>query len=497
MDDNYKFRQVLCTRNNSDTNWPRGSMEYKFDINEDESVSLDESYFRIKYTLSKNNGESLLESDLIGVNMFLGDSLFQQQELFINDKCVSKINDYNHEISSIKHRICESDEKMNTYGNSLYYPQSQLNERINLVSANRGGYKRPLLLNYDDSGDADRVYTIRFIAVDNFSGDITFASGGALGVSDVSLIFNVGDELLLRNTILVGPPVVINTFKAQIINIINGTTIRINKKVINEGPVPIKTLNDRLLIRDKNYPIRNYKQNTFCYKPSLGIFDCKQRLGKGKYKWVGVSHPQNDYKRYVIESYVNKVPETDYNFSIDSMELFLAIYEGKGVRSCSFNEIECQSQTLNTSSYNQKEFELTEPAKMLAVAYQDINAGNDTSFSRSKFKIKNEEELNLSLFYLRYNNIQLPDPQSNPQKTQTIDDIADRYYENLYYAKKSLMKDSVEPIDKWFDRGMYFLYKYDKPTKTRVIVSQRFSKEFTDGNSNVLLFSWHKRNVSF
>ena len=45
----------------------------------------------------------------------------------------------------------------------LYYSQSELNERVNLVSANRGGYNRLPMLRYDPGNNANQIPTINSI----------------------------------------------------------------------------------------------------------------------------------------------------------------------------------------------------------------------------------------------------------------------------------------------------------------------------------------------
>jgi hypothetical protein len=199
-----------------------------------------------------------------------------------------------------------------------------------------------------------------------------------------------------------------------------------------------------------------------------------------------------------IESFVSKTAGTDYDFKITEMVLYLSCYKEGGKKECSFKEIECQSQTINSNNFTSKEYELIDPACMLAVAFQDNTAGNSSELSQGKFKIRNNIEQSLDLFYIKYNNLQLPDPQSVSIKDNETDTMADRYYENLRYAKKNILKDSVEPIETWYEKGIYMLYSYTQSDNRRVIVNAKFKDAFNSQNSiSCLLFSWIKKHIKY
>jgi hypothetical protein len=495
------FVEKQFVRNITDSNFSRGQQSVVWDIRSNESFIPSESYLKIKYTLTKGDKSELNYSDGVGPNIYLGDSLFQQQEVFINNKSVSRINDYVHQIGAIKNRVYESNDKNNTYGNSLFYPQAELNERVNLVSANRGGYKRIPMLRYTAGGNVNQIPTIAFAtAGDPAIYTITLADGaGGLGLEDVRYFLKIGDEILVRNKPIGGD---LKTIYTTVLTIPTATTFTVADELLNENPIRIDDSNDRLLIRNKNHVKRRFNKNTFIYKPPLGFFDLSNKLGEGHYEMKLTPNTQSEFERLAIESFVTKTigsTVNDIKFAINEMVLYLSCYSVQGARECVVKDFICQSQTINTYNLTQKEFEITEPSPILILAFQDNAAGNDSSLSCGKFKIKNDDQNNLSTMYIRYNNLQLPDPQSNPLKTLTEDEMADRYYENLIYANKNILKDSVEPIDVWFEKGIYFLFKYHNPTKTNVIVNVKFSKPFTNNTTSIacLLFSCSTKTTKF
>ena len=479
------FREVQAVRNVTDSNFPRGQIHIPFSIQSGESFIPSESYLRIKYSLTKGDGTTLLYADGVGPNIYLGDSLFQQQEMYANNKCVSRINDFVHQIGAIKNRVCVPHDFNETYGDSLYLPQAELNERVNLVAQNRGGYERIRGINY-----AGQIT----IGANNDANKVTLAGG-------INGTLNAGDEILVRSVDANRNVTTVITSVLEVADNNNFTTV---DDVPDANGGALNTNGDRLLILNKTQAKRRFQNGMLIYKPSLGFFDVDCKIGGGRYDLVLTPNTEAEFQRKAIESFAPKISgplATNIKFEIKEMVLYISCYDTSGATSCMFKEVECQKQTINSNSLVQKEYELIQPARMLAVAFQDNNSGNASNLSAGKFKITDDVQNSLNLFYIRYNNTQLPDPQSQLVKDGNTDHMVDRYYENLRYAGKNILKYSVEPIDIWFDKGIYFLFKYSKATQRRVIVNTKFTNPFpnADGNRSIscLLFSWYNKNVSW
>lgn len=493
---NQIFREFQAVRNVTDTNFTRGQLRIPFEIKEGSFVP-DECYLRLKCTFSLVNGTQITQEIGIGPNIFFPSCLFQKEELYCDNDCKSYTHNFNHQINALRTRLFKSDEYLRQMGNSIAYNQPDVQDRVDLVASKNttGNIYNNLEPNLATSGYRPpyfdyTVATPNQIAFANQASptqNITFTAGDGKPIPDLRDLISVGDRIYFNRG-------------GELI----GTVDAVFKDGVSSSTNPGADVGAANLVQQfrisrkikKGLHQRNYKQVTSLYKPTPGFFSVKSKVGVGKYELIMTPFPDNDYRRMAVESFQSRIAGTDFTFSVDELVLYVSCYPEQGLKSVEFYEIECQSQTVSTNNYNQKEFNLVNPSEYLVVAYQDSQVGQLTNYSTGKFKIKGNEEQNIDLFYLDYNNVQLPNPQWNGSKTSTIDTLTDRYYENYKYAYGLLQdKKSVESIQDWYDRGLYFLFKYNNPKERRVIVNHKFSTSFTDNSVSVLLFNIYKKKI--
>jgi hypothetical protein len=250
--------------------------------------------------------------------------------------------------------------------------------------------------------------------------------------------------------------------------------------------VAIATTGDWRRIRKRT--TRQAGRFELIWKPPLGLFDVDSYL-QGKWKIEMLPIPSSSFKQYAVESLSNKQPGTTaltYDFQIVSMLFYPCIGYKHGAISGSYNiplsfmDCRAQSQNLTTNTLTDKTFVVNPNTRAITLAYQDeLVASNQTDYSRSFFKIRNDEELNLQRFYIKFKGQILPNPIPDPSKVDLdfTDYTAQNYYEQLMYSGAKPNKPDFEPLEKWKKRGAFYNYKFDSVSNKseRCYVSSQFS----------------------
>ena len=237
----------------------------------------------------------------------------------------------------------------------------------------------------------------------------------------------------------------------------------------------------------------------------LGFWDIDEFIPgcQGLFNLRLTPHPGTIFKRCAVEALTTtKVPDTDYVFSVESMNLYLLKGIGAPVVNKAINlqmrEIRCQSQNLTTNSLHQKTFQIHPNTQELTLAYQFAGASiTDNLFSASKFVCDDGDELKIRRFWINYGGKQLPSPIPDTEFNDTtkLDYLTQRYVESIMYANAL---HSPEPLRKWLERGIYFHFSgYSAEEKEdRCFVSSQFDAFGGASNPNVLLFDHYIKKVA-
>ncbi len=473
------------------SNFASGQMRFKIYVGDNEGWNPYQSFFKLRCSLSLANGNVLTGSEGIAPNMFLGDSLFQSMKVSCNDKCINEQTDYCHPISVLRQRLNKPDHWLESAGKSLNFTQESIKDRIEQVSAD-GGFQSLNTRNFDTITDNHR-YSLT-AATNRMT--ITRNAGGIL--PDLRQAFKVGERLrFVQNDASIAIQ--------KIVALVSATEITMENIPVDKA-IAIIALS---VMVEKERDVKQTKEFEILWKPGLGLFQEINGMLPGgcTYEVNLTPFPSLVLQKNAVETLLDKVPNTDYLFEVINMNMYVCKYESKNpgpkggdVEIC-FDEIRCQAQTLNTTSLTQKNYDVHPMTHSLSVAYQDNRAGSDTRFSRGKFKIENDEDLNLIRIYMQYANKTLPNPIPDMEydRSNNKDFFSQRYMETQLYSK-GIMHPSVESLSKWYDRGPIYHWKWPRSYDHKhesVILSQNFSGgSFTD-RPQVLLFDWHKKMVKF
>ncbi len=332
--------------------------------------------------------------------------------------------------------------------------------------------------------------------------------GDVSEIPDVKNHFQVGDIIVYKLT-------AVNTYRQGLIIEVdpsaNGRSLSIigTNTSVAQGDagdatnhlIRLLRPNNRLSNFNKNKARKLRKFSVF-WQPPLSIFSVSSALPAcGKFE-IDLSPFSNQvYQKNVIESILaDKLHGTDYNFLIKNMLLYNLKVDGPIIQNDEFyldlNEIRMQGTTLTTHNRTQSSLDVSPSTYKISLAFQDSAVETDTRYSQTKFKIRNEEELNLENMYILYSQQQKPVPDLRPiyDVNNFEESLMEIYARNIFY-NGDYFETSKESIDEWLERGIYISYPWPKEgsnRETRLYVSTQFSEAFSS-EPRLILFNHYKK----
>lgn len=439
------------------------------------------SYLRMRLRLSKINGEPLDISDNIAPNMFQGDCFWQQMNMKCAGTVISSIDDYVPQVSALKNRYSITEGRRTGLLSYTNFAQSSFGDRQQQI-INEGYIKKNSSINQfttlADNAGVDVLTTEEIRVLGGALNIIEYNNANAVGIGAVDLtesVLKVGDIIHLNQAL--NPE-----FTANITNITASTiTVDRNMTAFATQDILKNLIRYESIDTSISIPSRRIKDYELCFRPSMGFFSIDDYLA-GNYKLELTPHSNTKFKKYVIESLIDKDPDTDYDLSVIDLQLY--IWKGMTKspvtknESYAFSEIRCQAQTITSSSLLNKSFAVNKNSYAFSIAYQKPNSGDDTSFSKSKFKMLNEYEKQIKSYQLRINGETLPQrlPSIDTQSSLNRDFATQQYYEMLHY-NGTIFLDEPEPLAEWFERGAYYTYRLKNQLNegsNRLYVSSEF-----------------------
>ena len=483
-----RYQQYQAERDVSGSNFPRGSLHFKVEMGPSATWNPHRSFFRIRFKITDNNDAQLTQAAGIAPNMFLCDNLFQQLDVRCAGVVVDQLDDYVAQVGALRHRLENSDSWLKTVGRTefshanLYERMSEVTSDGGLVS-NTGLVQLEELLD-DNSGvvptwvfDYDTPNQVEFTATNL----IIFTQNAGAPIPDLRKIFRIGDRVYINDGV----------DKSRLITLVEESQLTVDGGALTAVAAADLTIQFRVaklgLVGASASNPRRAKEFEMWWQPPLGFFsaDNDKFIPAGNYRIEMTPHPSGTWEKYVIESFANKVPNTDYKVEVVSM-LFEALQGERkplpdGSVPLAYEACRCQAQNLTTQSNTQKTFVVNPQSHALSLFYQASDAGENTTRSRSKFVCVDNDELNLTRFYIQWGRQQLPSPQPDIDydAANGRDFIVQRYKESLLYAGQYFNQGGQEDIQTWIERGTYYHFLWPKrPTdedNERCYVNSQFS----------------------
>lgn len=471
-----QYTQISPERDVTADGFSRGQINFKLNMDSMSRWNPYRSYLRMRISLSKANGNALDLRDGIAPNMFQGDCFWQQMNIRCNGVKVSEIDDYVPQVSALKQRYSLPESRRKEFLSKTNFASSKQSDRMIEVSSDGFDKIDPvvrdfrLLVQNDGTGVLDteefRVENANLNRLQYRSA--ADAADGAIDLTESDL--QKGDSVVLLQDDNVYFTSVITAVNAKSIDVENEMTAFVAEDVSRD-----------VFLYTKTRPSRRVKEYELCFKPCMGLFSLDNFL-PGNWKLELTPHTNTKYQRYAIESLLNKVPTDDYLLSIVDLQLYIWKGRYKSVvnktESYDFTEIRCQAQTITTQSLLNKAFVVNQDSHTFSIAYQKPDAGDDTRFSKTKFKMADNYEKSIQRFQLRINGETLPNPlpDIDTQSSLNRDFATQQYYEMLHY-NGTVFLDEPEGLDSWFERGPYYSYVLPKrigAKSNRLYVSNEF-----------------------
>ncbi len=471
----YKFFREIQPERGIHGNFASGQINYRWKTASNTAWVPSQSYIKLKMTITNDTDTQLQDDDDIGLNMMVCDQLFQQMDMRINGVLVSQMNDYIAQCASLKCRMkCDMD-KRESLLSSVNYTKIDLVDRIAQISSdgrlqkdtvwNKGvqlaaNAASGTQLNFLDLGTPHQVEFVNAIG----NNRVVFSRNDSEEpIPDMSEYFSVGDYIYLNDG-------------AEIATWVTGfvTTVTTNDTIVVttvNNNVAAADLINQVRVHDRYYIDRKYsnsvQNNQFelIWKPPLGFFDINTEVS-GDFKFELTPNPEGVWQRYAIESLrESKILGDDYKIEVIEANMYLWTHVHHAPindqQTFVYTDMRCSSQNLTTKSLTSKVFNIHPYNHSLTIAWQDSACTNDTRFSRAKFKIVGNQELDIRRFYIQMDGITLPDPLPSPEHSLGVNELYQRYVENFHYSgafNSSMTK--YETMEEWIRAGIYFHYKW-------------------------------------
>jgi len=248
---------------------------------------------------------------------------------------------------------------------------------------------------------------------------------------------------------------------------------------------------------------RKVKSNELIWVPPLSIFGVNHAIpGSSKHELQLTPFSNTFYQKNFIQSIIADKTHgaaNDFKLLITRMDFYACMVDGPQIKEDEFyldlNETRCQINTVSVPERSQYALDVSPSTNGFTVAFQDEAAESNTLYSQSMFKIRNDEELNLTNFYIRYAGEQKPQPDFEPiyDEEKNQDNMVELYARSVMY-NGGYYDDNTESLKEFYDRGLYMYFPFPKTgsdRETRAYVSTQFSA--LTGTPRILLFNHFKK----
>lgn len=474
----YKFFRQIQPERGINGNFASGQINYRWKTANNTAWVPSQSYLKIKLKLTQGGGARPNKSSDFGLNMMVCDQLFQQINMRINGVLVSEWNDYVAQCAALKCRLnCDVATRQSMLSD-VDYTKIDLVDRMSQISSDGRQEKDtvwdkgPQLAPNAASGttltfmDLATPHQVEFFVPVGGENRVQFSPNDSnQAIPDMSKYFAVDDYIYLNDGGEIASVVI--GFRTEDSH---NDTILVADAL---NAVAAANLVAQVRIHDVYFIDRRYSNSVqnneieLIWKPPLGFFDIRTEVS-GDFKLELTPNPDGVWQRYAVESLKeSRIPGDDYDIDVTEVNFYawthVHPHTVNDQQTFVYSDIRCTSQNLTTKSLTSKVFNIHPQNHSLTLAWQDSDSGDDTRYSRAKFKIANDQELQIRRFYISMDGITLPDPLPSPilEPNDGVNELYQRYVENFHHSgafNSSIQK--YETMEEWKRAGIYFHYKW-------------------------------------
>jgi len=520
-----EYEQHPPTRDVVNNSFPNGAIHFRFQTSGQKWWIPSKSYLRMRLQLTKGDGTPVDVAFGAAPNMGLMSNLFQSGEMRINDKVISRVADFMPQVDALETRLTKSKSWLDSVGESTNWWAESQSLRLAEV-ANDGTIVKDTVavvppettstrvqMGFDAAGGAgnDRN-AAAYVAA---TGVITFTQNGG-GALPAPNPYQVGDFFVYTD--IQGDPDGVKDVKCEVLQVINATSIRVRANIPADVAADGRT--DFTRVRPNPIvapPSRRVGEFETVWQPPLSLFKVGHALPSGRYELVLNPQTSSSYMKRAIECVLGQASKNPQapnaagnpaNIKVNVVDFYLYCATVDGPRAddmtylLDLEQTRCQAEKIDTTNFQQKNFDVSPSTFALTAAYQDLRVGENTALSASKFKSYDaagvpttSEELKLNRFFINYAGQNLPAPDADPDFQAGIDYTTQRYSESQIYSGAYFDTGGAETIEEWHERGAYYYFSWPRDgtdRSTRVNVHQQFNGADV-ANMRLLLFDHSKQ----
>ena len=442
---NMVYRQVTSKRAVSGNNFPQGVIDYDFSIGGSTAWVPSRSYLRVGLTVSDGAGNQPNYNKQIAIADGVCGNLFNNVYMRAGGQDISSLVNYVPQGSAIKNRTMKSGAWLKSLGASAFGLQPDFNTRVKQVSTGT-----PTTVD----GELQTFKLGTLANKDSYQVTISILGAVASANADFSGL-TIGDSIMIDGIM----------YPLTAVNVVAGTATTSNVPVV---AISSGATGTALGVKNENTGSgRNVVY--VMYQPPIGIFDHDKPMGSGDYRLQ--LNPNAYYKTSCVESVLDLVAGSDFNITVDSMELYIATCNiaipPTGVETLFLNELNIQSKTLSGTGDQNFDFTIPSSTKAISVFVQSGNSGNTVLLPPSMFKTKDKSDTNIRSLQLTYANQTKPSTRWQSEYASNTNRLQQRYLDTQIESGLVFSDGGSETFADFIKRGLYYHYGWIRDSSDR------------------------------
>jgi len=447
--------QISCQRDVSKTNFERGVQDFNFSVGGRYGFVPSKSYFRVELKLqSKDDGGSLFpptRKDNLALADNVVSNLYNNCYFKAGGADVSSIVNYSAHAHQVKTRLSKSKAWLDSMGKSAYFHDPDFQSRVNTTSSDG-----------EQGGEVKRYQKLG----SDPSLTVTIQNTGLVDTTLTQLTkpeyeIKVGDVLDMG-----GIPYYVTTAPSAD----SGAGVMAVKPIPTVAVVGSSV--DTQVI--KTYTPKTDRANSLYvqWQPPIGIFDTVGVLGSGTYRIQ--LNPNANYKKACVEALTDlslSAQDNSYDIEVADVQLFVCIEKANipstGVEKLYLTEMQVQSKTLASTGTNLLDFTVPPSTKAITVFMQSSKAGSDNVIPLTKFRTKDDNDLNMQAIQITYANVSKPSTNFTSEYIGQKNFLTQRYLDSQISSGLANSVGGPESFRDWVKRGPIYHFDFERDAEDR------------------------------
>lgn len=505
------YMQVTSLADIAGANFVRSQIVYNWETAGNIWTSPSESFFRFRMSFQTAAGVQLEAKNDIAPSMNCCAGLFSTIQLEMNDRVVSRLDNYVQQVDSVATRLfknksmIESSNGIDVYSPAFEKRMGIICKPMNVVGAAPGNAQNTL-----GCGSMYRLVSGDWVKLATDTLSITNTSPVVVELKQNAAAVNFARGVFIRPGDIFEYVSVAGAIYRNTVNLVEIADGKITTITLDAGPLPGAPLVDALA--STGWQIRVYspffsqdlpraaKDIELLWQPPISFFNVQHYLPPNARYRLTLT-PNQNYKVACVESIVEKKAGTDYDVLVNQANLYIRTYRGDSYDAGNFlldlTSINVQSELVPSNNLTQKNFDVSPSTTHLIVAYQQSSAGSDTKYSASKFIMDPRNidvNMDVTRFFLNFAGKNYPQPDLDATFVDGKDYYTWAYMQAVIGGGMYPDVGGTETYEQWKQKGPLFIYAVNRDGRsqaTRVQVNQSFVSALA--GRNLLLMNVFKQ----